>query len=52
MKRGIVRNVVRNVVREPVSTVIGPLGVPYNAILAKTGFALITKDDKYIIAKH
>ena len=51
MKRGVGRNVVRNVVREPVNTVIGPLGVPYDAILAKTGFALLTKDDQYILSK-
>ncbi|KKM71971.1 hypothetical protein LCGC14_1425210 [marine sediment metagenome] len=52
MKRGVARNVVRNVVKEVVTTVVGPKGVPYDAILAKSGFALLTKDDKYIIVKH
>lgn len=49
ISKPLLQNVVRDVVQDVVTTVINPHGVPENALLAKDGTPILTKDGEFIL---
>lgn len=49
IRKPLLQGVLRDVVRDVITTVINPHGVPSNALLAKDGTPILTKDGEFIL---